>query len=107
MIGEQSFEVPKILKTTWLLFSKSKYSIYDIFADRPDWTFGVVAPYGSEFDLKSDIDYELCSSSATKTISRKGRSISDILNKKQVLLRGSIFGFNKDFSKKVAWHPLY
>jgi hypothetical protein len=107
VIGEESVKVPSILKTTWILFGKQRYSIYDIFADKQDWTFGVVAPYGRESDLKPDIDYEFCSNSSTKTLSRKGRSISETLDKKQILLRGSIFGFNKDFSEKVAWHPLF
>jgi hypothetical protein len=107
-IGDASFDIPTILKTTWVIFSKTKCSIYDIFGNHHGWDFGVVSPYGRESNLTTDLQYEYCSNSGPPTLTHKRKNLLDIYNGKNVLLRGSIVGSAKDDkSKNVCWHPLY
>lgn len=106
-INGELLETTKLLSTTWLIFCRSKHSIYDVLqAIDTELTWGVTAPIGREFSLEEKMDYSICTASGPRkaTHTRKKAIFRD---RSEVILRGSILGFNNDFSKVNVWHPVY
>jgi len=107
-VGTRLIRVTNTLKTTWVLFCRSKYSIYDFLCEKyPNLKWGCAAPFGQEFDIEEKMDYQVCTPDKVINITHS-RAKALVRDKKSVILRGSIIGFTKDYSKaSILWHPLY
>lgn len=107
-IGTGLITVANILKTTWVLFCRSKYSVYDFLGEEhPDLKWGCGTPFGSEFDVREKMDYQVCTPDGVRTATH-ARAKALFRDKKGVILRGSIIGFTNGYSKaRICWHPLY
>lgn len=97
----------KLLLTTWSVFCSSNHSIYDALSQLdPSLTWGVAVPFGDEFSTEETLDYSLCTTRGTRKI-RHIRRQPFSPDEAEVIRRGSIVGFNDDFSKVFFWHPAY
>jgi len=106
-IGGESIPVTNVLKTTWAIYCRSEHSIYDfLYGEDPSLTWGVAAPFGDEFSPKEEMDYEVCTKDGIKIVSHR-RKKAWFREKDSVILKGSMLGFNEDYSKVSGWHPLY
>lgn len=106
-INGELLEVTKLLSTTWSIFCCSKHSIYDVLqAIDTELTWGVTVPVGREFSLEEKMNYSICTATGPrKAIHTRKKAI--FRDRTEVILRGSILGFNNDFSKVNVWHPVY
>lgn len=106
-INGESLETTKKLTTTWSIFCRSEHSIYDVLQQlNNSLTWGVTAPRGSEFSSKERLNYSVCTKGGSRTITHT-RKKAFFRDRTEVILRGSILGFNDDFSTVYVWHPLY
>jgi SAM-dependent methyltransferase len=106
-INGESLETNKSLRTTWSIFCRSKHSIYDVLQSiDAELTWGVSVPFGSEFSLDEKMSYSICTAKGPRTATHT-RKKAFFRDRSEVILRGSILGFNDDFSKVGVWHPLY
>ncbi len=107
-VGTEGITVANILKTTWVLFCRSQYSVYDFLrAEHPELKWGCGTPFGSEFDVREKIDYQVCTPNGVRKVTHT-RAKALFRDKRGVILRGSIIGFTNDYSKaRIYWHPLY
>lgn len=97
----------KLLLTTWSIFCSSNHSIYDALMHiDTSLTWGVAVPIGNEFSPKEKVDYSLCTVKGTHNITHK-RSQPFFPDRAKIIRRGSIVGFNDDYSKVFVWHPVY
>ncbi len=106
-VNGEIFEITKPLTTTWSIFCRSEHSIYDFIQDmHASLTWGVAVPIGKEFDIKEKLDYSICTAGGPRKVTHT-RKKALFRNRTEVILRGSILGFNDDYSEVLAWHPLY
>ncbi len=105
-INGELLETAKILTTTWSIFCRSEHSIYDVL--RPidtELTWGVAVPYGNEYSLKEIMDYSICTADGPRGAKHTRENILS-RDRSYIILRGSILGFNNDYSKVHSWHPV-
>jgi SAM-dependent methyltransferase len=95
------------LQTTWSIFCRSKHSIYDVLQTiDAELTWGVSVPIGDEFSPDEEMKHSICTANGPLTV-KHTRKKALFRDRSEVILRGSIFGFNDDFSKVRVWHPLH
>ncbi|MBA7685914.1 hypothetical protein ES703_94345 [subsurface metagenome] len=106
-INGKLLDTTKKLTTTWSIFCRSEHSIYDVLQSiDTELTWGVSVPIGRESDTKEKLDYSICTANGPRTATHT-REKALFRDRSEVILRGSILGFNDDFSKVNVWHPLY
>ena len=106
-IAGEELEVTDVLKTTWSIYCNSQYSIYDFLNEGdPDLSWGIATPYGNEFSIKEEMNYEVCTTKGPKTVTHT-REKAIFRDKKSVILRGAIIGFDSNSRAVKAWHPLW
>ena len=100
-------ETTKRLTTTWSIFCRSEYSIYDVLQQmHAGLTWGVTAPFGKESDIEEKLNYSICTADGPRRATHT-RKKALFRNRTEVILRGSILGFNDEFSEVYVWHPVY
>lgn len=106
-INGDTIETTKLFKTTWSIYCRSKYSIYDVLQKiDADLTWGVCYPFGNEFNPKEKMDYSICTPNGPYKVEHT-RKKTLFRDREEVILRGSVLGYNDDYSKVIDWHPLY
>lgn len=106
-INGEVLETTELLSTTWSVFCRSEHSIYNVLQQiNSDLTWGVTAPIGRELSLDKKLNYSVCTADGPRTVTHT-RKKAFFRDRTEVILRGSILGFNPDFSEIHVWHPLY
>ncbi|MBA7595517.1 hypothetical protein ES703_02481 [subsurface metagenome] len=106
-INGDSIETTKLLQTTWSIFCRSEYSIYDVLqAMDNELTWGVAVPIGKELSIEEKMNYSICTANGPRTAIHT-RKKAFFRTRSEVVQRGSMLGFNNDFSKVNVWHPVY
>lgn len=106
-VNGDSIETTRLLQTTWSIFCRSEHSIYDVLqAMDNELTWGVAVPIGRELSMEEKMNYSICTAGGPRTVIH-ARKKAIFRDRTEVILRGSMLGFNNDFSKVNGWHPLY
>lgn len=106
-VADTEFEVTDRLVTTWAIYCNSQHSVYDFLKEGdPDLSWGVATPYGNEFSIEKKMDYEVCTNKGPKTVTHT-REEAIFRDKRSVILRGAIIGFDLHSRAVKAWHPLW
>lgn len=106
-VSGETLETTKRLATTWSIYCKSEHSIYDVlYESNADLTWGVAVPLGHELGPKETLSYIVCTPDGPREI-KHTRKEAMFRDETEVILRGSVIGYDDDLSPISFWHPLY